>query len=329
MKKPRLGILLGDAAGIGPEIIAKLCAEDFFKEHCHALLIGDSRILARALEVIGCGKKVPVVTEEACMQGEIPALCLLDLQDTDPADVPFGQGSRVSGAGSLAQIDCAVALCVKGVLDGIAFAPFTKAMLKEAGCPCASEMEYMAELFQMEDAPGEINVVKDVFTTRVTSHIPVSEIASRLSVRGIADSIRLLQETLTGAGVASPRIAVAALNPHAGENGTCGREEIDVILPAIEEAAAEGINVTGPFAADTVFVRAFHGDFDGVVTMYHDQGQIAMKVTGFGEGVTIGGGFPYPVTTCGHGSGYDIAGTGKAVTGSMKNAVIFASRMAI
>lgn len=176
-----------------------------------------------------------------------------------------------------------------------------------------SEGELMAHCFDVKGLYGEINVLENIQTVRVTSHIPLKNVSANLSKERILECIRLAYDTCKGSGIAEPRVAVSGLNPHNGENGKCGTEEIDVIIPAVEAARAEGMNVEGPFSADVVFMRAFRGDFDTVVTMYHDQGQIALKLRGF-EGVTVGGGQPYPIVTPAHGTAYGKAGKGTAAT---------------
>ena len=150
--------------------------------------------------------------------------------------------------------------------------------------------------------------------------MPLTDVAKHITTSAVLRSIRFAHETLSDAGFTTPRVAVAALNPHAGDGGNFGREEIDAIGPAIEQAKADGITAEGPFPSDTVFVRAQRGDFDVVVTMYHDQGQIAMKLLGFGKGVTVLGGLPIAVATTGHGTGYDIAGQGVATPAALRNA---------
>ena len=168
-----------------------------------------------------------------------------------------------------------------------------------------------------------------MWTTRTTSHIPISEVSSALSVEKIFRAITLCHKTLKMAGFENPRIGVAALNPHAGEGGKCGREEIDIIAPAIEKAKEAGMNAMGPDSSDILFHNAFNKKmYDGVVTMFHDQGQIALKLIGFSGGITIAGGQPYPVVTCGHGTAYDIAGKNIVTTDSFANAVKMASQMA-
>jgi 4-hydroxythreonine-4-phosphate dehydrogenase len=174
----------------------------------------------------------------------------------------------------------------------------------------------------------EFNVLEKVWNARVTSHIPLKDVASHLSVEAILAELKLTQACLKDAGYEEAKIAVAGLNPHAGDGGSFGMEEIDIIEPAVEKARALGFNVEGPFPADTVFLRALKEGFNAVMTMYHDQGQIAMKIIGFDKGVTMMGGLPFPLCTPAHGTAYDIAGKGIADIGATREAILLAARMA-
>ena len=331
-EKPRIGVLLGDAAGVGPEIVAKLLARGFFQEICRPLIIGDRRVLERAVLLLGEEGK-----HALDLLGGGEETSLLDLCDLDPADVPFGVGTEAAGRANVDAIHAAIRLCQEKKIEGFVFGPFNKAMLKadkrmerSDGSHYESEHHYIAHLLGHTAPFGEINAVGKVWTTRTTSHIPVKEVAAALTQTSIGRAIELMRVTLVHAGIPDPAIAVAALNPHAGEDGTCGREEVDVIAPAIEAANQKygTKRITGPYPSDTLFVKAFRGDFDGVVTMYHDQGQIALKVVGFDEGITIAGGFPIPIVTGGHGTAYDIAGRNVVKTHAFENAVKMCVRMA-
>lgn len=328
-EKPIIAIILGDAAGVGPEIIAKCAADDFYKDYCRPIILGDLRVFERALDVCKLKDKVKLQiiddVNEAKWNGAIP---VLDLKDLDPKDVPFGKQTVESGKASLDVLKLCVDLFNQDKIGGFCFGPLNKASMHDAGCEFESEHHYLAHLLNHTEPFGEINVVEDMWTTRTTSHIPISQVSENITVEKICRAIRLSDKTLKNAGIEKPRIGVAALNPHAGENGNCGREEIDVIAPAIELVRKEGIDATGPHPSDTVFHKAFLGAFDGVVTMYHDQGQIALKLRGFEKGITIAGGFNIPIVTCGHGTAYDIAGTGVVKTSAFENAVKMCARMA-
>lgn len=325
--KPILGIILGDAAGVGPEIIAKCAANKFLEEHCRPIILGDVRVLERAAELVGSKLELQVIDtpEEADWEKGLP---VLDQKNLDPDKVPFGSMSVDSGKACLDLLKLAVELYQSKKIEGFCFAPLNKAAMIQAGCKLESEHHYMAQLFGHTEPFGEINVLGDLWTTRTTSHIPISKVSENLSVNSIMRAIRLANTTLQNAGIAKPRLGLAALNPHCGEGGKCGREEIDVIAPAIEEAKKLGIDAKGPFPSDILFIKAFNGDFDGVVTMYHDQGQIALKLKGFDQGITIAGGLPAPIVTCAHGTAYDIAGKGIVKTSAFENAVKMAAKMA-
>jgi 4-hydroxythreonine-4-phosphate dehydrogenase len=190
------------------------------------------------------------------------------------------------------------------------------------------EQRYLQEVFGVGDFVCEFNVTGPLWTSRVTSHIPLREVADAITPQGVCDAVAIIDRSLKAAGVARPRIGVAALNPHAGDSGTIGREEIDVIAPAVQTMKSRGVDVRGPLPSDTVFIAARKGAFDAVVSMYHDQGQIAMKMIGFEGGVTVLGGLPVPVTTCASGTAFDIVGRGEANVEGLKNALAINKRMA-
>ena len=329
-EKQIIGVCLGDAAGVGPEIVAKLAARNYFDEYCRPVLVGDVRVFERAESVTGTHTDLQVIDkiEDADWSKGTP---FLNRNNLDPATTPFATKTVESGAACLDMLKTCVELFNEGKMAGFCFGPLNKAGMKDAGLHLESEHWYMAELLNHTAPFGEINVVGKVWTTRTTSHIPIKEVSDALYYNNgekIDRAITLMYATLTNAGMENPHIAVAALNPHAGENGTCGREEIDVITPAIERANAKGWNCSGPYPSDTLFMKAFRGDFDGVVTMFHDQGQIALKVVGFDEGITIAGGFEVPCATCGHGTAYDIAGKNIVKTSSFEVAVRMTASMA-
>ncbi|MGE4583923.1 MAG: PdxA family protein [Sphaerochaeta sp.] len=325
---PVLGILIGDGAGVGPEIIAKLAVSSFFEQYCRPIIIGDARMLERAFSVIGSSTKLQLI-DDVDQADWAKGLPVLDQKDQDPSVVGFGQLTIEAGKANLHALKLGVELYQAKKIEGFCFAPFNKAGLKDAGCEYESEHHYLAQLFNHTEPFGEINVVGDLWTTRTTSHIPIKEVSQNLTVDRILRAVRLADTSLKKSGIAKPRLALAALNPHAGEHGLCGREELDVIGPAIKEAQTMGIDASGPYPSDITFIKAFRGEFDGVVTMYHDQGQIALKLRGFDEGITIAGGLPAPIVTCAHGTAYDIAGKGIVKTSAFENAVKMAARMAL
>lgn len=327
-QKPVLGILLGDASGVGPELIAKTAASGFLNEQCRPVIIGDMRVFENACRI--CNVEVPhyAITDVAQANWE-KGFPVLDQKDQDPATVEIGKISVECGAAVLNTIDVACELCKNGDIEGFAFAPFNKSAMIEAGCEFESEHHLMANIFGITRPFGEINMLGNLMTTRTTSHIPISAVSQNLTEEKIGRAIQLSWQTCIDSGIAQPKIGVAALNPHCGENGRCGREELDVIAPAIQTANDNGIHAVGPFSADILFIKAFDGDFDAVVTMYHDQGQIALKLKGFDQGITVAGGQPYPIATCAHGTAYDIAGKNLCSTSAFENSVKQVARMAL
>ncbi len=325
--KPIIGLILGDASGVGPEIIAKLAARDFYSEYCRPVVLGDSRILKMGADASNVNVNMEIINqiEDATWNKGIP---VLDQKNLDSKDVTYGEMSEKNGKACLEALKLATDLYKEGKIQGFCFAPLNKSAMKSAGLVTESEHHYLAELFGHTAPFGEINYVSNLWTTRTTSHIPIKDVSNALTVNSISRAINLANSTLKASGIENPRLGVAALNPHGGENGKCGREEIDVIIPTIKKMNEEGINATGPYPSDILFIKAFNGEFDGVVTMYHDQGQIALKLKGFDQGITIAGGLPAPIVTCAHGTAFDIAGKGIVKTSSFENAVMMASRMA-
>ena len=216
----------------------------------------------------------------------------------------------------------------QGKADAVCFTPFNKKAMRYVYPGYDDEIRFISEVIGFNGHAREFNVLGKLWNARVTSHIPLAQVASTISVEGILSELALTDRTLRNAGFDKPRIAVAGLNPHAGDGGNFGDEEIKIIEPAVNIAIERGFDASGPYPADTVYVRAKGGAFDAVLTMYHDQGQIAMKLMGFDRGVTFMGGLPFPVCTAAHGTAYDIAGKGIANIGASREAVLLAARMA-
>jgi 4-hydroxythreonine-4-phosphate dehydrogenase len=213
-------------------------------------------------------------------------------------------------------------------VQGIVFAPLNKHSLRLAGMTHEDELRYLQDVLAVPGFVCEFNITGTLWTSRVTSHVPLRDVAPLITGPAVRDAVRIIDVALKRAGVARPRIAVTGLNPHAGDGGSIGREEIEVIEPAVRTLQAEGIDARGPYPPDTVFIAARRGDFDAVVSMYHDQGQIAMKLMGFESGVTLHGGLPVPVTTPASGSAFDIAGRGMARIDGLRAAFDLNVRMA-
>lgn len=321
MPRPRIALTLGDPAGVGGELAAKLLATPEATEIADILVIASREELDRA--ALHAGVTLDIADEPGTGRATL----------VDPrrsGDLPTGLGavSAESGAWALDALRFCLELVTEDRVDAICFTPLNKTSLHLAGMTENDELRWFAKTLRFAGNTSELNVLEPLWTARVTSHIALEDVAARITADSVATTILMLNRVLRDAGIQNPRIGVAALNPHAGEGGSFGRQEIDAITPGIQNARAEGVDATGPFASDTVFLRARSGQFDGVVTMYHDQGQIAMKMMGFDKGVTVQGGLPIPITTPAHGSAFDIAGANKADLGATLNAFRLAVTLA-
>jgi 4-hydroxythreonine-4-phosphate dehydrogenase len=325
--KPKVALIMGDAAGIGPEIIAKSLNAEETKRICVPAVVGDARVMAQACKLTKVPLQIVIRQNWAEVTGEEGLLEIFDLANLNPQEYRMGEVSPQAGKACLEYLDFAISQVMEGQAAAIVFAPLNKLAMSLGNPDFKNGQGYFARRTKAE-LYGEINVMGPLYTSRVTSHIGFKDIVSRLSAESILRAIRLLHHTMHQAGIEKPQIAVAALNPHGGENGLFGSEENAIIRPAIGKAREMGIDAVGPYPADTIFVRACRGEFSGIVTMYHDQGQIAMKLLGFDRGVTIAGGHPFPLTTPAHGTAFDIAGKGIADIGALQASLRIAVRMA-
>lgn len=325
--KPVLALAIGDPAGIGPELAARALADPEIRAAADLITVGDRRVLARGAEVAGVELDIPSCRGIEELPAR-PGTVLVDLGHLDPDTIELGVASRAGGEFALRNFRTCIELAASGRAGAVCFTPFNKAAMRMAHPPYDDEIGYGREVLGSGGPASEFNILDGLWNARVTSHVPLSAVAGLITRESVLRGIRLTNDSLCEAGFDRPRIAVAGLNPHAGDGGNFGREEIEVIEPAVKDAQAEGIAADGPFPPDTVFVRASRGAFDAVLTMYHDQGQIAMKLLGFDRGVTLLGGFPFPMCTPAHGSAYDIAGKGVANPGATRAALLLAARMA-
>ena len=326
--RPVIALAMGDPAGISPELTAKLVALDEARAAAALIVIGDKRVFDAGAATAGVRIELTVIGPTDAIRTSSDKPVFVDLRHLDPAAIERGVASRAGGAFALANYRQALLLVVRGDAQAVCFTPFNKQAMRLADPSYDDEIGFTAGELGTHGAASEFNILEGLWNARVTSHVPLAKVPSLLTVGGIVTALELTAAALHNAGFVPPRIAVAALNPHAGDGGNFGREEIDIIAPAVKAAQAKGIGCEGPFPADTVFVRARRGDFDAVLTMYHDQGQIAMKLMGFDRGVTLLGGFPFPICTPAHGTAYDIAGRGEADPGATRAAVLLAAAMA-
>ena len=325
---PLIGLMLGDATGIGPEISAKVLASRGMSEVARIVVIGDVRVLQLGMR----DARVEFPYHVYLSVNDIPwpsdSTPVVDLANVDPAQLTRGQISDESGRRCGETLKCMIDLALAGDLDAVSFAPLNKAALHRGGWAFHDEHQMFAKLTNHSGFFGEMNVIPEFATFRVTSHVALREAIDMITPDRIENALRLADTTLRAMGADPPRIGVAALNPHCGENGLFGDEEIRIIGPTLEKLRNEGLATTGPLSSDTIFLRARRGEFDGVVMMYHDQGQIATKLLGFNKGVTVTAGLKTVFTTPAHGTAFDIVGQGVADPGGLEYALRLAARLA-
>ena len=324
-ERSTIAITLGDPAGIGPEITWKALADEKTRSLARWIILGEEWL---AKELDSRYSKLPRVTVSALQ--DIPSdfeILLFDRQSISRDKVAIGEISAACGAASIDYVKTATQLCLAGTAQALVTGPLSKEAVALSGFPeFTGHTEYLADLCGVADSRMLLYHEK-IKTIHVTTHVSLLE-ATRISQQRVAKTIRLGYQAMTSLGCDKPEIAVCGLNPHAGENGMFGREEIETIIPAIEEVRAEGINALGPFPADALFVQATRGRYDLIVAMYHDQGCIPMKVHDFENTVNVTLGLPIIRTSVDHGTAFDIAGQGIADPHDMKVSMKLAVRLA-
>ncbi len=307
-------MVLGDPAGIGPELIARLLAAPAAAQ-ARILLIADREEWRRGMEVARVKLSLPEVDQpDFQCTGRGPRLYhwALDDQPVYPRGVASAEGGRYT----LGTLGVALSLAQAGQANAILFGPLNRSSLRAAGMRHNDELHWFAEQLGYRGAFCEFSVLDGLWTAPVTMHVALKEVPALITPTRVREAIDLIDHALRRAGIATPRIAVCGLNPHNGDNGAFGREEIEVIAPGVVKAQARGVAAQGPFSADTIFLKVLgkpaQRQFDAIVTMYHDQGLIGIKLMGFSRGVTVAGGLPVPITTPAHGTAFDIAQQGRA-----------------
>lgn len=329
--KPRLALTMGDPAGVGPEVVAGCWASPRVHAAARMVVIGDLEILKRAVLLRNVEVRVVETNSlgEAWKSSNERTMPCLPVDKCDLSKLPLAQVSAMGGEAAYRCVVAATTLAIDGDVEAIVTAPLSKAALHAAGHFYPGHTELLAEMCGVRDfammlylppaiapkCPHGLGVV------HVTLHMALREVFANLTTQGILEKIRLAQKALAAFGADPPRIAVAALNPHAGEEGLFGDEESKIIAPAVEKARAEGIEVLGPLPTDTLMVRARDGEFDAVVAMYHDQGHIALKLLGIHDAVNVTLGLPIVRTSVAHGTAFDRAWQGTAETSGMVAAI--------
>jgi 4-hydroxythreonine-4-phosphate dehydrogenase len=328
-RKPVVAVTMGDPAGIGPEVILKALADPSIKKTCDPLILGDWGVLQR---VRGSNRTAKLI----CWNHDRPLLPLLQrngfvvcpLSSLSAKASRPGRPVKAGGHAAYRYIYVAAKLALANVADAIATAPISKSILIDAGYNYPGHTELLADLSRTPECRMML-IGKKLRVVLVTGHLAYSKVPCRLTRDGIRVTLELTYRSLRDFfGIAQPRIAVAALNPHGGEKGIFGDEEKNTIEPAIRSAKKAGIEADGPYPADSLFYKAACGDYDAVVCMYHDQGLIPLKLHHFFGGVALTLGPPFIRTSVDHGTAYDIAGTGKADETSMREAILLAARLA-
>jgi 4-hydroxythreonine-4-phosphate dehydrogenase len=326
--RPTLALAMGDPSGVSLELAAKLLADDACRSFADYIVVGDARALAQGCSEAGVTLALPTWQPGDADMDLSKGAVVADLGHLDQAGITRGISSQAGGAFSMTNFRTVLRMGAKGGADAATFTPFNKHAMRLAYPPYVDEIEIITAETGATSGGREFNILPNLWNARVTSHVPLSGVAALITKDAVLNGIRLTNESMKKVGFDKPRIAVAALNPHAGDGGNFGHEDDAEIVPAVEAARAEGIICDGPFPSDTVFLRAKKGDYDVVQTMYHDQGQIAMKLMGFELGVTLIGGYSFPVCTPAHGTAYDIAGKGIANLGATREAMRVATQMA-
>ena len=332
-QQPVVALTLGDPAGIGAELMARLLAKPQATQQANVVLVGDPWLWQEGQRIAGVQVALDPIDSLAAVRGRAdtsrPAFLAVDT--VAPDAVNRSQAQAAGGRSVLQVLDQCMDATRAGQIDAICFAPLNKQAMKMGGLRHEDELHHFAEYLGVTGYFCEFNTLGDLWTSRISSHVPLKDVASYLSQERIAQAAELIYNALRASGVATPKVAIAGFNPHNGDGGTCGREEIDTIEPAVQALRARQWPTPdpfhGPFPADTIFLKAQAGEYQAIVTMYHDQGQIAIKLLGFSRGVTVQGGLPIPITTPAHGTAYDIAGQGKANVEATWQAFLIACRM--
>ena len=325
-KRPIIAVTMGDAAGVGPEIIVKALRLKEIYDVCRPLVLADAAIISDVIKSLNSTLKLRRVRSPNEVKGEFGTVDIIDLNNLDRKEVIPGQICIACARAAMEYIVESAELAQQGKVKAVVTAPINKEAIIQAGYGDVGHLEFFARITHAAEyatmlVSGPLRVV------HLTTHYSLKEACERVSKEKILAKLRLTHDSLQRWGINYPRIAVAALNPHAGEGGLLGSEEIEQIQPAVKEAQESGINALGPFPADSVFTRAIGGEFDVVLAMYHDQGHIPIKVYGFERSISVALGLPFIRTSVDHGTAFDIAGKGIASSESLEEAIKVAVRL--
>jgi len=318
---------MGDPGGVGPEIVYKALNSKAVWDACIPVVVGDLHALTHTRHSLPLGTHLSFNAVETPSDITCGSVAVIDLANVQKNEVAVGRPTANAGHASVAYIKKAVSLVTSGAADAVVTAPINKTTLKMAGYTYPGHTELLAELTGTSDY-GMMLVGGGLRVMLTTIHCSLKDVPGRINREAVLRAIRLAVKACNDMGIERPRVAVAGLNPHAGEDGMFGDEEALHITPACEDAVASGMDVKGPLPPDTLFFKALHGEFDVVVAMYHDQGLIPLKMLAFGNAVNITVGLPIIRTSVDHGTAYDIAGKGIADPASLIEAIKLAAQMA-
>lgn len=327
MKKPLIAVPIGDPAGVGPEIVAKSVASEEVFEAADCVIVGDKTIIENAIKIVGVDLTVHVISEAEVGDYRKGILNLIDLGNVDMAKFEFGKVNGMCGKAAYEYIAKCIELANEGKVDAVATTPINKESLRAGGINYIGHTEIFGALTGTEDplTMFETNGMRVFFLTR---HVSLREMLDMITKDRIIDYVKRCMKALEKLGVTDGTMAIAGLNPHSGEHGLFGWEEVNEIMPAIEELQAEGYQVVGPIGADSVFHQAAQGRYNSVLSLYHDQGHIATKTLDFEKTIAITNGMPILRTSVDHGTAFDIAGKGIVSAVSMIEAILLAAKYA-
>jgi 4-hydroxythreonine-4-phosphate dehydrogenase len=324
--RPRIAITMGDAAGIGPEITVKSLADPSATAASIPVVLGDARILERAMDATGVRLPIRKIADATEAEGRAGTIELIDYANVDVSRHRWGEIVPGFGEAAVHYTKEAGRMCLAGEIAGLVSAPLNKEAMHAAGYPYEGQTEILGELTGTK--PAMLLLLGKMRLMLFTNHMALRAVCDYIRTDRVLARLRLAHAALRDMGIAQPKIAIAGLNPHAGENGAFGREEVDQIVPAVEQARAEGIDALGPFPADTVFLKSRDGVYDLTISLYHDQGLMAAKLLGFGTVVTLLIGLPLIRTSTGHGTAFDIAGKNVADHRNLLEAIRVAAEVA-
>ncbi|CAD2079703.1 4-hydroxythreonine-4-phosphate dehydrogenase [Jeotgalicoccus coquinae] len=328
MTKAIIAVPMGDPAGIGPEITVKSFLNSEVLEAANSIVVGDKKIIDKALEITGTDLQVNVIKEVEEADFSSSVINLIDLNNVDTETFKFGEVQKQCGKAAFEYIEHAIKLAMDGKVDALATTPINKESLKAAEVPFIGHTEMLEELTNSHD-PLTMFQVRSLRIFFLTRHLSVKAAIDQMTAERVHDYIKRSYDALIKLGVKEPKLAVAGLNPHSGEGGLFGNEEIDEITPGIERAREEGYEVAGPVPADSVFFQALNGRYDAVISLYHDQGHIAAKMTDFHKTISITNGLPFLRSSVDHGTAFDIAGQNIASSESMEECIKLAGEYAL